>query len=139
MTVPGSLHTTGPFAWTSDDGLWGVIEASALPRDCPRSKTRDTPLEAAEAIWDAGMTSRPGPASQHKFVKVRIADIRGGPAPQIVLRPSAYGPAPAKRHIPDYPGKCSLCGGGILVLFTSTEHEGGACPGPRAKEKARAR
>lgn len=135
MTQPGTLHTSGPYAWTSDDGLWAVIPVSRLPPGCPRSKTRDTPLDAADATWDAGIPSTPGPKSAAKFVKVRVTDVMRGwggrPPQQVVLRPSNFA-ASNRRVIPNYPGKCGVCGGGILVLFTSVEHEGGACPGAAA-------
>lgn len=120
--------------WTSPDGLWGVIEAKDLPPGVARSKTRDDEQDAQNAPWDPGLTTPVGPGSIHKFVKVRISDLphlQSGPKPTIVLKPGNYANKPAQKFIPEYPHTCPVCGGKMLMLFSSQEHEGRKpCPGP---------
>lgn len=115
----------------SDDGLWGVIVAGDLPPGIGRSKTRDDPDDALNAAWDPGLTTPVGPGSVQKYIKIRMSDL-GAPRPQIVLRPGDYSNPKAGKFIPEYPHKCAVCGGKMLILFSSQEHEGGKpCPGPQ--------
>lgn len=124
--------------WTSPDGLWGVIQAKDLPPGIARSKTRITIQDAAGAGWDPGNVAPVGPKSQGHFIKVRMSDLgslagTGGARPQVTLIPGNYantGKA-VKKFIPAYPHTCPTCGGKMLWLFSSHEHEGGKdCPGP---------
>lgn len=130
--------------WTSPDGLWGIIQAKDLPPDIARSKTRSTIAEAENAAWDPGNVAPVGPKSQNDYVKVRISDLpQGYPGakpgrPQVVLSPGNY-TSGKKKFIPDYPHVCPTCGGKMLWLFTTQEHEGGkSCPGSQ-KPQRRAR
>lgn len=123
--------------WTSPDGLWGVIKAKDLPLGVARSKTRDDPTAAETAPWDPGLLAPVGPGSLNKYVKVRLSDLPnqlgGTTRPTIVLRPGDYANGSVTKRgkfIPEFPHTCPLCGGKMLVLFSSTEHEGGVCPGP---------
>lgn len=126
----------------SADGVWGIIKAVDLPPNCPRSKTRDTPQEAAQATWEPGLTSKPGPGSLNKFVKVKVADLQLPPN-QVPIKPADYTNHTARKSafdkpaktIPPFPHTCNLCGGRTLELFTSVEHEGGweACKGRKKK------
>lgn len=119
-----------------DDGTWAVIEAKDLPPGCPRSKTNDTVGDAVKSTsWNPALTHVPGPGSLNKFVKVRLADLTGAHQYQTPDRVVELKPANFKgRKIPDYPHTCHVCGGKMLVLFSSTEHEGGTCPGAPKKK-----
>lgn len=136
--------------WVSSDGLFGVITAKDMPPGIGRSRTRDTEIDAANAPWEAGLTHQVGPGSRNKFIKVRLADLGVpvqhnpttggggtlGPALLDTLKPKNYA-QPGKKFIPDYPHTCTVCGGRMLQLFTSQEHEGGVCPGPKKPGRAR--
>lgn len=127
MTIHGV-----PVHW--DDGTWGVIEAKDLPPGCPRSKTNKTVGDAVKSTsWDPGLTTAPGPKSANDFVKVRLADLATkAPGPLayrgVVSKPKVVVDDPPEKK---YPHKCPTCGGRMLILFTSIEHEGGECPGPQ--------
>ena len=113
----------------SDDGIWGVVVAGSLPPGVARSKTRDDPKDALTAPWDPALTAPVGPNSIHKFVKVKMSDL-GLARPRILLRPGDYANKKVGKFIPDYPHTCLICGGPIVILFSSQEHEGGKpCPG----------
>lgn len=121
----------------SNDGLWGAISGSDYNSVHPapgRSKTGDTPQKAMKNTWDPGFNAAIGPGSVGKYVKVRLSDLPGHVAPpiKVSISPSTYGTrskSDRQRHIPDYPHTCNLCGGKMLWLFTSQEHEGGVeCP-----------
>jgi hypothetical protein len=128
-----------------DDGHWAVIEAKDWHPGTPRTKTNETVGDAVKSqSYDVQLSNVPiGPKSRAKFVKVLMTDLPAlaaagalsatAPVAPMALRPSNYGGTSSKRSIPDYPQKCMICGGGILVLFSSVEHEGGTCPGRAAK------
>jgi hypothetical protein len=125
-----------------DDGTFGVIKASDLPPNCPRSQTNDTVGDAVKSTsWDPARVQPPGPKSAGKYVKVMLRDLPKwqaapgwGSVPQ-ELKPSNFGGQGSKKFIPDYPHRCHVCGGRMLILFSSVEHEGGACPGAPKKGK----
>lgn len=120
-----------PIILRSDDGEEVIVKAKDLPPSFTgRSLTFKSPIDALldGAIMDELADKPPGPKSQEHFVKVRLRDIYGG-VPKT---------APTKR-IPDYPHKCAVCGGRMLILFTSQEHEGGVCPGPQKLKTGRLR
>lgn len=134
-----------------DDGTWAVIEAGDLPlTGIPRSKTNDTVADAIKSnSWDPALTTLPGPKSRKHFVKIKITDIPPG-TPITTANLQAANPAiPVRKAmpitptnykgkiIPDYPHPCHVCGGRQLILFSSTEHEGGSCPGPQKKLRLR--
>lgn len=122
----------------SSDGVWGVIVAKDFPGNIGRSKTRDDPQDALNATWDAGLTTPVGPGSIQKYIKVRISDLTGAPRPKISLNPGDYANKKGPKFIPDYPHKCAVCGGKMLILFSSQEHEGGKeCPGPQKRKGSR--
>jgi hypothetical protein len=129
------IHATTP------DGLWGVIQAKDLPPGIARSKTRDNAADALTAPWDPAQVAPVGPKSQNHFVKVKLSDLppnffNGQPPvrPQVVLRPGDYANPKVGKYIPEYPHTCNVCGGKMLWLFSSQEHEGKMpCPGPKAK------
>lgn len=137
----------------SSDGLWGAISGAdymSLPAGTvPRTKTGDTPGKAMKNTWDPANTAPIGPGSIGKYVKVRLSDIPGHAPPPIKINISTQnygsrvgdGPGPIKsRHIPEYPHVCNLCGGKMLWLFTSQEHEGGKeCPAIVKAREAEAR
>lgn len=126
----------------SSDGLWGAITGqdymSLPPNTVGRTKTGDTPQKAMKNTWDPANTAPIGPGSLGKYVKVRLGDLPGHAPPPIKINISTQnygsrvGDGPGKiksRHIPEYPHTCNLCGGKMLWLFTSQEHEGGKeCP-----------
>ena len=125
------------------NGEWAVVQAADLPPNCPRSKTRDTPQDAMSANWEPGLTSAPGAGSIHKYVKVKRLHLpweRPYPGQTIKpgdigLDPSQFHKAPKGKPIQDYPHRCHVCGGRTLELFSSVEHEGGKCPGPKRPVK----
>lgn len=122
----------------SDDGLWGIITGADFNRISQtliigRSKTRHTSTDALAAPYDPGLVNPVGPGSVADFVKIRLSDI-GVPARPLSLNPADYRDKNAPKFIPNYPHKCHVCGGKMLILFSSTEHEGGTCPGPPKRE-----
>lgn len=123
---------------TDQNNVWGVIEAKDYPPGIGRSRTRDTPGDALKANWEGTLVTRPGPGSTNKFVKVRLMDLPGyGKASSTksigeVLNSRAFG---GGKVISDYPHTCPVCGGRMLILYSSVEHEGGECPGPAPKAK----
>lgn len=122
---------------TSQDGRWSVIEAKDFTPGIGRSRTRDTPGDALKATWDPALITPVGPGSMNKFVLVRTMDLPG--QGKLPVASSGYIPGTVKgsRHIPDYPHRCHVCGGKMLILFSSVEHEGGECPGPVKATKTR--
>ena len=129
--------------YTSDDGLFGVITGQdfndllAQNPNAGRSKTREDAQKALGAPWEPTLTKPIGPGSIADFVKVKISDMPGtGVRPKVILSPGNYTNAKAPKFIPEYPHKCLICGGGVLVLFSSVEHEGGVCPGPKKRLRA---
>lgn len=116
----------------SQDGLWSVIEAVDFPPGIGRSRSRKTPGEALKAQWEPTLTTPVGPGSLHDFVLVRSMDIAMLQAQRtrIMVKARDFG---GGKVIPDYPHKCHVCGGRTLELFSSVEHEGGACPGRKMK------
>lgn len=139
----GSLVTAGSQAaeyaklvWVSDDSAYAVIVAADHVAGCPRSKTRDTWQAASEADLIGGPGAVPlgkiGPGSMAKYILVPLLEH---------MRGMSKGKAPAKAATPDgpgdYPHKCGVCGGKMVILFSSTEHEGGACPGEAKRVSAR--
>lgn len=132
--------------YTSPDGLFGVITGAdynavfgqQAPNAPARSKTRDDPQKALNATWEPALVKPVGPGSLGDFVKVRLSDLPNqGPRPQVVLSPGNYTNAKAPKFIPQYPHTCHVCGGKMLILFSSVEHEGGACPGAQKKSVRR--
>jgi hypothetical protein len=131
--------------WVSPDGLWGVIEAGDFPADGTRarSKTRDTITDASTAPWDPALVIPVGAGSRSKFIKVKIADLPQdiGDAIDAIkkLKPANYA-RPGAKFIPEYPHICPTCGGRMIQLFTSQEHEGGAeCPGRKGMKEEKKR
>lgn len=121
----------------SQDGLWGVIEAKDYPPGIGRSRTRDTPGDALKAPWEGALVTPVGPGSRNKFVLVRMMDLPG--QGKLPVKPGSYipGSVGGKKVIPDYPHRCHVCGGRMLILFSSVEHEGGECPGKPKTIKTR--
>lgn len=120
--------------YTSDDGVWGVIVAKDVPPGVARSKTRDDAQDALNAPWDPALTTPVGPGSVNKYVKVKLSDLKIPLPARINLNPAEYKNKKVGKIIPDYPHTCAVCGGKMLILFSSQEHEGGKpCPGPQKK------
>lgn len=93
-----------------------------------RSLTFTDPQECvANGTYDATLTKIPGPKSQQAaYVKVLAADFKG---PTIRTGDLLGDPPKTKgKYIKPYPHPCPACGGWMLQLFSSTEHEGGVCP-----------
>jgi len=117
------------FIW--EDTMFGVIEAGELTTpDCPRSKTFSS-LKDAMACPPGDVVVRPvlpGPKSRMNYVKVDKAVY-------MLYRSGALNGAVTPAAVPEnkYPHKCPTCGGNMLVLFSTIDHEGGKCPG---KQKA---
>lgn len=111
------------------DNVWAVIPVSdwvKLPKGIGRSKTFKDPQECwQKGAFDKAITHSPGTASIASFVKVPMQIIEAFNAQKTVLPPTKGGKG---KVIADYPHKCHACGGRMLQLFTSTEHEGGICP-----------
>lgn len=120
-----------------DDGEWAVIEGKDWRPGLARSKTNDTLADAVKSnSWDPSMANVPiGPKSLNKLIKVKLVELKQAVARLQVtaLRPSNFGGSSTKKSIPDYPHTCLVCGGKTLILFSSTEHEGGVCPGPKKR------
>lgn len=116
-----------------DDGTYGVWEANAVHPYVPRSKTRKDMKDAVK-VDPSEITLRPpvGPGSINDLVKVRLADF--------IPRGAAPVAAPPKHKEPyevRWPHICTVCGGRMLNLFSSSDHpdengeKGGKCPGPK--------
>lgn len=128
---------------TSQDGLWSVLEGIDYPPGIGRSKTCPSPGDALKAQWEPNLITAPGPKSLlGKYVLVRTMDLTVGLGGiGRVVSPKSYipGTIAGRKHIPDYPHKCLVCGGNIVILFSSSEHEGGVCPGPSPKPRLTAK
>lgn len=125
--------------YTSNDGLFGVITGADYNIlhvnngiQLGRSKTNKDPQAALNSAWDPNFSQPVGPGSLANFVKVRLSDIPGQARPAVILSPGNYTAKP-KKIISNYPHTCHVCGGKMLILFSSVEHEGGACPGAKPK------
>ncbi len=119
-----------------DDGTFGVWEAKDVHPSVPRSKTRKSFQDAIKAD-PVEITFRPpvGAGSITDCIKVRLTDF----VPRS-LTGAPTAPAAPKHKEPfevRWPHICTVCGGRMLNLFSSSDHpdengeKGGKCPGPK--------
>lgn len=134
-----------------EDGHIAIIYAKDFPANSGmgRSKTRDDLQDAIKAPVDDQLVTPAGGGSQHKFVKVKLAELLARPlvspamAPKPLHRlpvsPREFMPVSPKiaqsgtykgRIIPDFPHKCQLCGGMYYQGAVEAVHPtpDGQCP-----------